>query len=65
MRMRLLGFAAAVMTAVLATLGSVAQAAAPGVDGQTCVAGKGTVEYDAIDGQWVCEGGTYHGEPID
>ncbi len=64
MRTRLLGFIAAVILAGLGAVGSVAQAAVPRVDGQTCVSGGGTVEYDSGSGLWSCVGGTHGGQPI-
>ncbi|MGW0749037.1 hypothetical protein [Streptomyces sp. NPDC002587] len=64
MRTRLLGFAAAVILAVLGTMGSAAQAAVPGVDGHTCIAKGGKVQYDSDTGLWMCIGGKYADEPI-
>ncbi|MFG2985207.1 hypothetical protein ACGFYQ_28765 [Streptomyces sp. NPDC048258] len=64
MRRRLLGFTAAVILTALGAMGSVAQAAVPGVDGQTCMSGGGTVEYDSDTGRWICVDGKYNDEPI-
>lgn len=64
MRTRLLGFTAAVILAALGAMGPVAQAAVPSVDGQTCMAGGGSVEYDSGAGLWSCIGGDHDGEPI-
>ncbi|GEC07103.1 hypothetical protein SSP24_47580 [Streptomyces spinoverrucosus] len=64
MRTRLLGLTAAVILAALGAMGPVAQAAVPAVDGPTCVAGHGTVEYDSSTGLWTCMGGKHDGEPI-
>ncbi|WP_328928313.1 hypothetical protein OG429_29730 [Streptomyces sp. NBC_00190] len=64
MRRRLLGFAAAVIMAALGTMGSVAQAAVPGVDEPTCTKTGGKVQYDSDTGLWICVGGKYDDEPI-
>ncbi|WP_404959411.1 hypothetical protein [Streptomyces sp. 147326] len=64
MRTRLLGFAAALVLAVLGATAPIAQAAVPAVAGPTCVDGSGTVEYDSTAGQWICVGGEYDGELI-
>ncbi|MET9883793.1 hypothetical protein ABZZ20_11730 [Streptomyces sp. NPDC006430] len=64
MRIRLLGFTAAVILAVLGAMGPVAQAAAPGVDGQKCTTGGGSVEYNSSSGLWTCVGGQYSGESV-
>lgn len=65
MRTRLLGLTAAVMLAALCALAPVAQAAAPVIDGNTCVSGGGTVEYESTKGSWICVDGTYDNRPID
>ncbi|MFE6842018.1 hypothetical protein [Streptomyces sp. NPDC057686] len=65
MRKRLLGFTAAVMLAVLGAMSPGAQAATPTVTGPACVAGKGSVEYNAATGLWTCIDGTHNGETID
>lgn len=65
MRTRLLGFATAVILAVLGIMSPAAQAAAPAVDTPTCLAGTGTVEYNSATGLWTCIGGEHDGEPID
>ncbi|RST00196.1 hypothetical protein EF910_32740 [Streptomyces sp. WAC07149] len=68
MRTRLPGLAAALLLAALAVAGPAAQAAAPAavpaVDGPTCVAHDGSVEYDSVSGLWICVGGRYDGESI-
>ncbi|MEV6727467.1 MULTISPECIES: hypothetical protein [unclassified Streptomyces] len=65
MHTRLLGFAAAVILAVLGVMSPAAQAAAPAVDAPTCLAGRGTVEYNSATGLWTCIDGEHDGEPID
>ncbi|WP_327738128.1 hypothetical protein OG749_34445 [Streptomyces nojiriensis] len=67
MRTRLLGFIAAAILAALAAVAPVAQAAQAavhGVDGQTCIDGGGSVEYESAQGSWVCVGGASGGQPI-
>ncbi len=65
MRTRLLGFIAAVMVAGLAATAPVAQAAVPAIDGQTCMDGRGTVEYESAQDSWICVDGIYDGQSID
>ncbi|MFE2283648.1 hypothetical protein ACFXDJ_05665 [Streptomyces sp. NPDC059443] len=65
MRTRLLSFIAAMMLAALGAVAPVAHAAAPTIDGQTCMDGKGTVEYESAKGSWICVDGKYDGKPID
>ncbi|MFD0357391.1 hypothetical protein ACFVHW_27170 [Streptomyces sp. NPDC127110] len=66
MRTRLLGLTAVVVLAVLGATGAAAQSAVPAVDAQTCVAHRGTVEYDSASGLWICVNpdGPYDGESI-
>ncbi|MFD9478629.1 MULTISPECIES: hypothetical protein [Streptomyces] len=65
MRTRLLGFIAAVMLAGLGALVPAAHAAVPTIDGQTCMDGGGSVEYESAQGSWICVDGSYNGKPID
>ncbi|MCX4630422.1 MULTISPECIES: hypothetical protein [unclassified Streptomyces] len=65
MRTRLLGLIAAVILAALGAVAPVAQAALPAIDGQTCMDGGGTVEYESTQGSWICVDGSYNGKPID
>ncbi|MCM9082644.1 MULTISPECIES: hypothetical protein [Streptomyces] len=65
MRTRLLGFVAAVVLAALGALAPAAQAAVPAIDGQTCMDGGGTVEYESAQGSWICVDGSYNNKPID
>lgn len=65
MRARVLGFLAAVLLAALGTMAPVTQAAVPTVDGQTCMDGGGTVEYESTRGSWICVDGVHDGKPID
>ncbi|WP_042802220.1 hypothetical protein [Streptomyces sp. C] len=64
MRTRLPGLVAALVLAALGVAAPAAQAAAPAVDGPTCVAHDGSVEYDSVSGLWICVGGRYDGESI-
>ncbi|MGZ9934125.1 hypothetical protein ACXNSR_30090 [Streptomyces sp. NC-S4] len=64
MRTRLLGFIAAALLVALGAVAPAAQAAVHGVDGQTCIDGGGSVEYESAQGSWVCVGGTSGGQPI-
>lgn len=65
MRARVLGFIAAVTLAALGTMAPAAQAALPAIDGQTCMDGGGTVEYESTRGSWICVDGVHDGKPID
>ncbi|MFD6228627.1 hypothetical protein ACFWFZ_17340 [Streptomyces sp. NPDC060232] len=65
MRTRLIGLAAAVALAALGAMAPAVQAVAPAIDGQTCVDGGGTVEYESTRGSWICVDGSYDGKPID
>ncbi len=66
MRTRLLEIIAAVVLTVVGALAPAAQAAAvPAIDGDTCMRGKGTVEYESTRDSWICVDGKYDGEPID
>ncbi|MFE9463832.1 hypothetical protein ACFYNW_09205 [Streptomyces virginiae] len=67
MRTRLLEITAAVVLTVFgAALAPAAQAATvPAIDGDKCMQGKGSVEYESTRDSWVCVDGTYDGEPID
>ncbi|MFF4423738.1 hypothetical protein ACGFNX_36890 [Streptomyces sp. NPDC048723] len=65
MRTRLCGFIAAVIMAGLGAVAPVAQAAVPTIDGQTCLDGKGSVEYESAQDSWICVGGSHDGAPID
>lgn len=64
MRTRILGFLAAVVLAALGAAAPTAQAAVPAIDGPTCVAAGGSVEYDSASGLWICAGGPHDGESI-
>ncbi|MEU9145294.1 hypothetical protein [Streptomyces sp. NPDC048349] len=64
MRTRMLAFTAALVLAALGAAVPVAQSAVPAVPGPTCESTKGTVEYDSVTGQYVCEGGKHDGERI-
>ncbi|MFD9728027.1 hypothetical protein [Streptomyces sp. NPDC059072] len=63
MRRRIIGFAAALVLAVLG-----AAPVAHAVTGPECVKqtaeGKGKVEYDSATALWTCIGGAHDGEPI-
>ncbi|MFJ9944122.1 hypothetical protein [Streptomyces erythrochromogenes] len=65
MRTRLPALVAAVVLAVLGAIAPTAQAARPAIDGNTCVGGGGTVEYESTKGSWICVDGSYDGKPID
>ncbi|PWK74883.1 hypothetical protein BCL76_101617 [Streptomyces sp. CG 926] len=65
MRTRLLGFIAAVILAGLGAAAPVVQAAVPAIDGQRCMDGGGSVEYESAKGSWICVDGSYNGKPID
>ncbi|MEU4123711.1 hypothetical protein [Streptomyces virginiae] len=69
MRTRLLGLIAAALLAasgaVVPLAQAVAHAAVPAIDGNTCVDGGGTVEYESTKGSWICVDGDYDGKPID
>lgn len=64
-RTRLLGFITAALLLTFGTMTPVAQAAVPTIDGQTCMDGGGTVEYESTKGSWICVDGKYNGKPID
>ncbi|MEV7523150.1 hypothetical protein [Streptomyces sp. NPDC091371] len=65
MRRRILGFAAAIVLAVLGAAVPAAQAAAvPAVTGPECEAKSGSIEYDSDTGLDTCIGGDHDGEPI-
>ncbi|MGW7438456.1 hypothetical protein [Streptomyces sp. NPDC054849] len=65
MRTRLLGFITAALLVAFGTMAPVAQAAVPTIDGQTCMDGGGTVEYESTKGSWICVDGESNGKPID
>ncbi|MFA7762740.1 hypothetical protein [Streptomyces sp. NRRL S-448] len=65
MRTRLCGFIAAMIMAALGAVVPVAQAAVPTIDGQMCLDGKGSVEYESAQDSWICVGGSYNGASID
>ncbi|MFE7182347.1 hypothetical protein [Streptomyces erythrochromogenes] len=65
MRTRLPGLIAAVMLAALGAIAPAAQAALSDIDGDTCVSGGGTVEYESTKGSWICVDGKHNGKPID
>ncbi|MDX6763575.1 hypothetical protein SIN09_30285, partial [Streptomyces sp. F8] len=63
MRTRLPAIIAAVVLTVFGALAPAAQAAAvPAIDGQKCMDGKGTVEYESTKDSWICVDGKYDGE---
>ncbi|MFD0267003.1 hypothetical protein ACFVGY_10445 [Streptomyces sp. NPDC127106] len=65
MRTRLIGFIAAVILAAPGAMTHGAQAAVPAIDGNTCIKGGGSVEYESTKGSWVCVDGDFNGKPID
>ncbi|KOU83475.1 hypothetical protein ADK94_21075 [Streptomyces sp. XY593] len=66
MRTRLPGAIAAALLIVSGALAPAVQATAvPTVDGQTCIDGRGSVEYESTQDSWICVGGSYDGQRID
>ncbi|WP_158943626.1 hypothetical protein [Streptomyces sp. NRRL S-378] len=66
MRTRLLEITAALVLTVFGALAPAAHAATvPAIDGDKCIQGKGSVEYESTRDSWVCVDGMYDGEPID